>query len=126
MKGISSRIEFLNWGRLWRQCGCDTYTPSADCFTRYRSLNNRYWGLPKEQPSAEKNITHCKGSKCIKLSPLPYYALCTVNYALYHRVLVDKVVNQGIDGEAGYALDAGLAHYVLAMGRDSEDAHVQA
>ena len=43
-----------------------------------------------------------------------------------HGVFVDEVVEQGIDGESGDALDAGLAHDVLAMGGDGEHAHVEA
>ena len=43
---------------------------------------------------------------------------------LNHGVFVDEVVEQGIDGEAGHALDASFAHDVLAVGGDGKHAHV--
>lgn len=43
-----------------------------------------------------------------------------------YGVFVDEVVEEGVDGEAGDALDACLAHDVLAVGGDGEDAHVEA
>ena len=46
--------------------------------------------------------------------------------ALYYGVFVDEVVEEGVDCEAGDALDACFAHDVLAVGGDGEDAHVEA
>ena len=67
---------------------------------------------------------------CIKNYALnkaqPNYALCIMNYALNYGVFVDEVVEEGVDGEAGDALDTSLAHNVLAVGGDGEHAHVEA
>ena len=49
-----------------------------------------------------------------------------MHYALDNGVFVDEVVEEGIDGEAGDALYAGLAHDVLAVGGHGEHAHVDA
>ena len=54
------------------------------------------------------------------------FQFCILNSALDYCVFIDEVVEEGIDGEAGDALDAGLAHDVFAVGGDCEDAHVEA
>ena len=53
MRGISSRIEPLNWGRPWRRrYGSDILCPQCWLLHSLRSFHNQYWGLLKGQPSA--------------------------------------------------------------------------